>query len=216
MKCKVIKMYKNVRKSETFYSLLISFSWLFVLSCQKKVEDSILFKLVNPKYTHDTIHTVNMPDNLGLINNLNKELKKNDVEVTSYTADKSKDEYSFIFDCVNHIQYHINMKGMRVYSIKTRSKRTKYNKRTKIDRSNKNFSGYYYNFHIRIYEFINDEIAKKQFEIIDEVSKSGEGYCNRNFNTHFVLKKNEIFEFETMDDKSRNFMNNYIIFIENQ
>lgn len=48
------------------------------------------------------------------------------------------------------------------------------------------------------------------------LSKSGEGYCNRNFNTQFVLKSNEIFEFETMDDKSRNFMNNYVVFIENQ
>ena len=51
-----------------------------------------------------------MPDNLGLINNLNKELEKNNVELTSYTVDKSKGEYSFIFDCVKHIQYHINMK----------------------------------------------------------------------------------------------------------
>lgn len=209
-------MYKNVRKSEIFHSILISFSWLFVLSCQKKVEDSILFKLVNPKYTHDTIHTVNMPDNWGLINNLNKEFEKNDVEVILYTVDQSKDEYSFIFDCVKHIQYHISMKGMRVYSIKARPKRTKYNRRTEINRSNKNFSSYYYNFHIRVYEFANDEIAKKQFEILDQVSKSGKGYCNRNFNTQFVLKKNEIFEFETMDDKSINFMNNYIIFIENQ
>jgi len=209
-------MCTNIRKSEFFHSLLISFSCLLVLSCQKKLEDSILYKLVNTDYTHDTIHTVNMPDNLGLINNLNEELEKNDVKVTSYTVDQSKDEYSFIFDCVERIQYHISMKGMRVYSIKTTSKRTKYNRRTKINRSNKDFSSYYYNFHIRIYEFKNDEIAKKQFEIVDKVSKSGEGYCNRNFNTQFVLKKNEIFEFETMDDKSINFMNNYILFIENQ
>nr|WP_314499509.1 hypothetical protein [uncultured Chryseobacterium sp.] len=157
-----------------------------------------------------------MPDHPGIISNLNKELEKNDAEVTSYTVDQSKDKYNFIFDCVNHIQYHINMKGMRVFSIKTRLKRTKYNRRTITDRSNKNFSGYYYNFHIRIYEFENDETAKKQFETLDQVSKSGEGYCNRNFNTQFVLKNNEIFEFETMDDKSRNFMNNYVLFIENQ
>ena len=209
-------MCKNVRKSEIFHSLLISFSCLIVLSCQKKVEDSILYQLIDPKYTHDTIHTVNMPDNLGLINNLKKEFEKNDIEMISYTVDESKDEYSFIFDCVKHIQYDISMKGMRLYSIKNRSKSTQYNKRTKVDRSNKNFSSYYYNFHIRIYEFKNDEIAKKHFEIIDEVSKSGKGYCNRNFNTQFVLKKNEIFEFETMDDKSKNFMKNYIIFIENQ
>ena len=201
----------NVRKSKIFHSLLIIFSCLLVLSCQKKLEDSIVYKLVNTKYTHDTIHTVNMPDNLGLLNNLNKELEKNDVEVISYTPDKSKDEYSFIFDCVKHIQYHISMKGMRVYSIKTKSKRTKY-----FNRSNKKISNYYYNFHIRIYEFKNDEIAKKQFEIIDNASKSGEGYCNRNFNTQFVLKKNEIFEFETMDDKSKNFMSNYVRFIEKQ
>lgn len=212
----MIKLYRNVRRSEIFHSLLISFSCLLVLSCQKKLEDSIVYKLVNTKYTHDTIHTVNMPDNLGLINNLNKELEKNNVEVTSYIVDQSKDEYSFVFDCVKHIQYHINMKGMQFYSIKTKSKRTKYNRRTEINRSNKNFSSYYYNFHIRIYEFENDEIAKKQFEILDQVSKSGEGYCNRNFNTQFVLKKNEIFEFETMDDKSINFMNSYIRFIENQ
>jgi len=201
----------NLRKSEIFHSLLISFSCLLVLSCQKKLEDSIVYKLVNTKYTHDTIHTVNMPDNLSLINNLNEELEKNDVEVISYTPDKSKDEYSFIFDCVKHIQYHISMKGMRVYSIKTKSKRTKY-----FNRGNKKNSSYYYNFHIRIYEFKNDEIAKKQFEIIDNASKSGEGYCNRNFNTQFVLKKNEIFEFETMDDKSKNFMSNYVRFIEKQ
>jgi len=209
-------MYRNIGKSEIFHSLLISFIYLLVFSCQKKLEDSIVYKLVNTEYTHDTIHTVNMPDNLGLINNLNKELEKNDVELTSYTVDKSKGEYSFIFDCVKHVQYHISMKGMRVYSIKTRSKRARYNRRIKINRSNKNFTSYYYNFHIRIYEFENDEIAKKQFEILDQVSKSGEGYCNRNFNTQFVLKKNEIFEFETMDDKSINFMKNYIRFIENQ
>lgn len=211
MKCKVIEMYRNVRKSDVFHLLFIGFSCLLVLSCQNKLEDSSLYKLINTKYTHDTIRTVDMPDNLDLINSLNKELEKNDVDVTSYTADKSKDEYSFIFDCVNHIQYHISMKEMRGYSIKTKTKRTKY-----FDRSNKKFSSYYYNFHIRIYEFKNDEIAKKQFEIMDEVSKSGEGYCNRNFNTQFVLKKNEIFEFETMDDKSRNFMSNYIRFIESQ
>ena len=110
-------MCTNIRKSEFFHSLLISFSCLLVLSCQKKLEDSILYKLVNTDYTHDTIHTVNMPDNLGLINNLNEELEKNDVKVTSYTVDQSKDEYSFIFDCVERIQYHISMKGMRVYSI---------------------------------------------------------------------------------------------------
>lgn len=211
MKCKVIKMYRNVRKRDIFHALLISFSCLLVLSCQNKLEDSSLYKLINTKYTHDTIHTVNMPDNLGLIENLNKELEKNDVEITSYTTDASKEEYTFIFDCVKHIQYHISMKGMRVYSIKTKTKRTKY-----FDRSNKKFSSYYYNFHIRIYEFENDEIAKKQFEIIDEASRSGEGYCNRNSNTQLVLKKNEIFEFETMDDKSRNFMSNYIGFIEKQ
>ncbi|SDF74252.1 hypothetical protein SAMN05421827_101385 [Pedobacter terrae] len=157
-----------------------------------------------------------MPDNLGVIYKLKTELEKNDVELTTYTTDKSKEEYSFIFDCVKHIQYHINMKGMRVYSIKTRSKKTKYNRRTKINRSNKSFSSYYYNFHIRIYEFKNNEIAKKQFEILNNASKSGEGYCNRNFNTQFVLKKNEIFEFETMDDKSISFMNKYIMFIDDK
>ena len=88
----VIKMYRNVRKRDIFHVLLISFSCLLVLSCQNKLEDSSLYKQINTKYTHDTIHTVNMPDNLGLIENLNKELEKNDVEVISYTADESKEE----------------------------------------------------------------------------------------------------------------------------
>ncbi|MDR2238783.1 MAG: hypothetical protein LBE92_21930 [Chryseobacterium sp.] len=179
-------MHINTRKNEIFKSLLISFSFLLVLSCQKKIEDSVLYKLFNPKYTHDTISTVNMPDNLVLIDSLYEELEKNDVEVTSYITDKSKDEYNFIFDCVNLVQYHINMKGMRTYSIKAKSKRIKYNRRTKMDRSNKTFSSYYYNFHIRIYEFENDEIAQKQFEILDKASRSGEGFCNRSFNIQLV------------------------------
>lgn len=76
LKCKVIRMYRNIGKSEIFHSPLISFICLLVFSCQKKLEDSIVYKLFNTEYTHDTIYTVNMPDNLGLINNLNKELER--------------------------------------------------------------------------------------------------------------------------------------------
>jgi hypothetical protein len=122
-----------------------------------------------------------MPNNLGLINNLNKELEKNDIEVTSYIVDQSKNEYSFIFDCVKHIQYYINMKGMRVYSIKSRSKRTKYNREQKSIEVIKVFQAI---ITILIFVFMNLKIMKlpkKRFEIIDDASKSGEGHCNSIF-----------------------------------
>ncbi len=206
-------MKKNQLKKHLFFCTLVILNCLFVSSCQKKIEDSIFYQLFNAKYKHDTIHTLNMPDNAIVITNLNKELEKNDLEITAYKVDEIAPEYNFIFDCVNLIEYHIESTGMRAYSIKSNSKSIKLNKK---HRSNKRFSRYYKNFKMCIYEFENEEVANRNFEILEKVSNSGNGNCNRTFNTRYVLKKNEIFEFSTMDMKSLNIMREYLNFIENQ
>jgi len=71
-------------------------------------------------------------------------------------------------------------------------------------------------FKICVYEFENEETAKVNYEILQKAVSSGDGKCNSIFNTEFILKKNEIFEFWTMDRKSLGRMREYINFVERQ
>lgn len=206
-------MRKNQLKKNSLFYILAILNCLYVISCQKKLEDSTFYKLLNSKYKHDTILTTNMPDNALIISNLTKELEKNDMEITAYKIDETEPDYNFVFDCVNLIEYHIESTGMRAYSIKSNTKSIKYHRK---NRSNKRFSSYYKKFNMCIYEFESEEIANKNFETIEKARSSGNGMCNKTFNTHYVLKKNEIFEFSTMDEKSLHAMREYINFVQNQ
>lgn len=206
-------MMKIYKKNYSFLSIFAISNCLIISSCQKQTEDSTLYKLLNPKYKHDTIHTVNVPDNQKIIDDLNKELDKNDMAVTAYDTDKTKPEYNFIYDCVNNVKYHIEKKAMRSYSVKSDFKKIKHKKK---HQSNKQFISYYEEFKICIYEFENEKVAKQNFDVLENVSNSGNGNCNRAFHTKYVLKKNEIFEFETMSEKSLKAMRKYIIFVQNQ
>lgn len=201
---------KNHSRKQCNLCIITILQCLLISSCQKQSEDSTLYKLLNPNYKHDTIRTVNVPDNQGIIDDLNKELVQNNMTITAYDVNNASPEYSFVFDCVNMIKYDIESTGMRLYSIKSDSKRIKYRNK---HQSNRRFSSYYQEFKIRVYEFESEEKAKRNFDILDKASHSGDGNCNRIFNTQFVLKKNEIFEFATMDEKSLNSMRNYIVYI---
>ncbi|MBV6881198.1 hypothetical protein NG800_014660 [Epilithonimonas ginsengisoli] len=175
------------------------------------MEDSIMYQLFNAKYIQDTIRTVNKPDNTDIINNLTNELEKNDFSISAHTVENEEPEYRFVFDCVKHIQYNIESTGMRTYSVKSNSKKIKYNSRAY---SKKKLRSYYYEFKICVYEFDNEEIATKNYELLDEVSHAGDGNCNRTFNTRYVVRKNEIFEFSTMSDRSLNYMKEYMSYVE--
>jgi len=154
-----------------------------------------------------------MVDNIEIINNLTRELEKNDFSIDAHKVEKQKPEYSFVSDCEKLIQYDIEKTGMRSYSIKSNSERLRYKRR---DHSNKKFSRYNYEFNMCVYEFENENVAKNKFEILEKAINSGQGYCNKIFNTKFVLKKNEIFEFSTMDEKSLTAMRYYVYFVQNQ
>lgn len=206
-------MRKNYRTKISFFHSLLIISFLHLVSCKKQLEDSTLYQLFHPKYTHDTVRTVNMVDNGEIISNLTRELEKNDFSIDAYKVGKDKPEYSFVSDCEKLIQYDIEKTCMRSYSIKSNSERVRYKRR---DYSKKKFSRYNYEFNMCIYEFENEKVAKNKFEILEKATNSGQGYCNKIFNTKFVLKKNEIFEFSTMDEKSLKVMRNYIYFIQNQ
>lgn len=194
-----------------FFCILVIFNCLITNSCHKNVEDSILYQLFNAKYIQDTIRTVNKPDNTDIINNLTNELEKNDFSISAHTVENEEPEYRFVFDCVKHIQYNIESTGMRTYSVKSNSKKIKYNSRAY---SKKKLRSYYYEFKICVYEFDNEEIATKNYELLDAVSHAGDGNCNRTFNTRYVIRKNEIFEFSTMSDRSLNFMKEYMSYVE--
>ncbi|KFC23626.1 hypothetical protein [Epilithonimonas lactis] len=180
-------------------------------SCHKNAEDSTLYQLFNQKYTQDTIRTVSMPDNTDIINHLTEELERHDFSISAYTVENEKAEYRFVLDCVKHIQYNIQSTGVRAYSVKSNSKKIRYNSRTY---SKKKLRSYYYEFKICIYEFENEEIAQKNYDLLDEVSHSGNGNCNRTFNTRYLIRKNEVFEFSTMSDRSLNFMKEYMSYVE--
>lgn len=195
-----------------FFCILVVLNCLITNSCHKNGEDSILYQLFNAKYTQDTIQTVNEPNNADIINHLTNELEKNDFSISAHTVENEEPEYRFVFDCVKHIQYNIESTGMRAYSVKSNSKKIKYNSRAY---SKKKLRSYYYEFKICVYEFENEEIATKNYELLDEVSQAGDGNCNRTFNTRYVVRKNEIFEFSTMSDRSLNYMKEYMSYVEN-
>lgn len=202
---------KNQLNQRSFFYILIILNCFLINACQKSADDSILYQLVNSKYTHDTIRTVNMPDNADIIGNLTKELQKKDFTISAHTVENDTPEYGFIFDCVNLIQYDIETLGMRAYSVKSNSKRIRYNKSTF---SKKKLTNYYYEFKIRVYEFENEDVAKKNYEFLVQISNAGNGNCNRTFNTRYIIRKNEIFEFSTMSEKSLNYMKEYMNFVE--
>lgn len=202
-----------MKKYQVRFLFFLIVNCLYLGSCKKQSEDSFLNKLFISKYTHDTIWTVNMVDNVDIINNLTKELEKNDFSIYAHKVEEDKPEYSFVSDCDKQIQYDLEKTGMRSYSIKSNSESVRYKRR---DYSNKKFRRYNYEFNVSVYEFENEKVASNQFEILENASNSGQGYCNKIFNTKFVLKKNEIFEFSTMDEKSLNAMRNYAYFIKNQ
>lgn len=197
------KMSKHQLRRGFCFCILAILICFIANSCQKNAEDSILYQLVTAKYNQDTIQTVNMPDNTDIINRLTKELEKNDFSIFAYTVQNNEPEYGFVFDCVRLIQYNIESTGMRSYSIKSNSKNIRYNRRAN---SKKKLRSYYQEFKICVYEFENEEIAQKNYKLLDEVVQAGAGNCNRTFNTRYVIRKNEIFEFSTMSDKSLNFM----------
>jgi carboxypeptidase C (cathepsin A) len=206
-------MRKNKLKKYPFYCTLMICTALFGNSCQKKNEDSIFYELFNAKYKNDTVRTVNMPDNLSVINNLTKELTRNQIEINAYNVDATEPEYNFVHDCVNLVTYYIERTGMRMYAVKSEKQKVKYRRRSQ---SNKRIRGYYQEFKICVYEFENEETAKVNYEILQKAASSGDGKCNDIFNTEFILKKNEIFEFWTMDRKSLGHMREYINFVERQ
>ena len=198
-------------KKGFFFCTTAILSCLIINSCHKNAEDSILYQLFNAKYTQDTIRTVDMPDNTDVISHLTKELEKKDFSISAHTVENEKPEYGFVFDCVKLIQYNIESTGMRAYSVKSNSKNIRYNRR---EYSKKKLRRYYNEFKIRVYEFANEKMAQKNYELLNELSYAGNGNCNRTFNTRFVIRKNEIFEFSTMNDKSLNVMREYINYVD--
>lgn len=202
-----------IKLHQSRFLVLLIPTCLFIGSCQKKSEDSILSQLFDSKYTHDTIETVDMADNSNLINSLTKELESHDFSIDAYQVKKDVPEFRFVSDCDRMVQFDIDITGMRFYSVKSNSENVRYNKRSL---SKRKFRRYNYEFEVGVYEFENERIAKNKFEILEAASLSGQGYCNKIFNTRFVLKKNEILEFSTMDEKSLKTMRKYIDFVKNQ
>ena len=180
---------------------------LVALSCEKNKTENVendsrtplsYEDMPNEKTTYDTIYTVDSPDNTKLIEALEKQLKTD-----HFTVKLRDNTYQFsVNNCVENKKITLKGEGIREYFARS----TKPEKGT---------TDYYADFVLRVYEFANDEMAKKNYHILNEALNSPGKFCNGKSSDRLILNGRELFFIGTRAEMFSTYTKRYADFIQN-
>lgn len=187
---------KNLNTNLLF---LLLYNSLF-FSCtnsNKKTENTELNSWSNFERKSITILCENQKDNAPLFDALKAELEKNNFKI-----EELKQNNGAGFDnCEENTIISMKGKGIRSYFARS-------------SKPAKNTVDYFPDFHLDVFEFPNEKIAREKFEIMDKALQSDGRFCNGKAPQILVMNKNEVFLLATRAEMFRGYIEDYAKFIE--
>jgi hypothetical protein len=187
--------------------IILIFSFLSCKNNDKKIENDSTNKnelgienMPNNETEYDTIFTKNTNDNQKLITELENKLLKSEFKF-------EKDE-KVKQNCYN------NCEENKVILVKGNGIRNYYAK-SLVPEKNTTMKNVFPDFILTVYEFENENIANKNFEIINNALFSAGRFCNGKAPEKLVQNGNEIFHLSSRAEMFRTYTEKYGELIKN-
>lgn len=191
-----------------FYIIsLLIFSFFSCENIDKKSENESIKKndfgienMPNNETEYDTIFTKNSNDNQKLISEIENKLLKSKFRFEKNESIK-QNSYN---NCEENTLILVKGDGIRNYLAKSL-----------VPEKNSPMKNVYPDFIITVYEFENENIANKNFEIINKALFSAGHFCNGKAPEKLVQNGNEIFHLSTRAEMFRTYIEKYGELIKN-
>ncbi|MFI0426763.1 MAG: hypothetical protein ACH34V_07400 [Flavobacterium sp.] len=191
-----------------FYIIsLLIFSFFSCENIDKKSENESIKKndfgienMPNNETEYDTIFTKNSNDNQKLISEIENKLLKSKFRFEKNESIK-QNSYN---NCEENTIILVKGDGIRNYFAKSL-----------VPEKNSPMKNVYPDFMITVYEFENENIANKNFEIIYNALFSAGHFCNGKAPEKLVQNGNEIFHLSTRAEMFRTYIEKYGELIKN-